>query len=56
MKWKKEKIEEIEEMIGDLNKLKSFAKDKLKLAQDRLDFLNKEMPEYVEIYKKMKEL
>ena len=56
MKWEKKELEEIEDVIQNLNKIKHFAKDKLQSAKEKIDFINKEMPEYVEIYKKMKEL
>jgi uncharacterized protein YgfB (UPF0149 family) len=56
MKWEKQKIEEIDEMLEDLNKLKALAKDKLTSAQERLKVITDEIPNYVEIYKKMKGL
>jgi hypothetical protein len=56
MKWEKEKIEEVEEMLQDLNKLKALAKDKLTNAQERLKVITDEIPQYTEIYKKMKGL
>lgn len=56
MKWKKEDLEEFEEVLEGLNKLKFLAKDKLASAQERLKIITDEIPEYVEIYKKMKGL
>lgn len=54
MKWEKQKLTEIDETLENLNKLKALAKDKLKSTEERLSVLSKEMPEYIEIYKKMK--
>jgi hypothetical protein len=56
MKWEKEKLEEIEEVLDGLNKLKFLAKDKLTSAHEKLKIITDEMPQYVEIYKKMKGL
>lgn len=54
MKWEKQELKELDEMLSALNSLKSLAKDKLKNAQDKLTVITNEIPEYVEIYKKMK--
>ena len=56
MKWEKENLEEIDDMLETLNKVKFLAKDKLKNAQDKLTTITNEMPEYIEMYKKMKGL
>jgi flagellar motility protein MotE (MotC chaperone) len=54
MKWEKQELTEIDEMLQALNSLKGLAKDKLKTAQEKLTVITNEMPEYIEIYKKMK--
>lgn len=54
MKWEKEKLDEIDEAILELNKLKILAKDKLKNHKEKLKTITDELPEYVELYKKMK--
>lgn len=54
MKWEKQEMEEIEDMLISLSSLKSMANEKLKEAQDRLSVITNEIPDYVEIYKKMK--
>ena len=56
MKWEKKEFQELEEMLESLNKLKVIAKDKLNNAQEKLKTLTNEIPEYTEIYKKMKGL
>lgn len=56
MKWEKEEIKEIEETLIALNKIKTLAKDKLSKTKDQLKTLLNEMPEYAELYKKMKGL
>lgn len=54
MKWEKEKFDEIDEAIIELNKLKAMVKDKLKENREKIKILTNEIPEYVELYKKMK--
>lgn len=54
MKWEKQELKELDEMLNALGSLKSMAQEKLKNAQDRLTQITNEIPEYVEIYKKMK--
>jgi hemerythrin len=54
MKWEKEKLDEIDEAILELNKLKVLANDKLKQHKEKLKTITDELPEYIELYKKMK--
>ena len=54
MKWEKEKFDEIDEALVNLNKLKVLAKDKLKDHKEKIKILTNEIPEYIELYKKMK--
>lgn len=56
MKWEKKQLDELEEALEGLNKLKALGKDKLASAQEKLKALTDEIPQYAEIYKKMKGL
>ena len=56
MKWEKQKLEEIDDMLESLNSLKVLAKEKIKTAKEKIDVITNEIPEYAEIYKKMKEM
>lgn len=54
MKWQKQEMEEIEDVLKSLNQIKAIAKEKIKTQKDKLNVILNEMPEYIEIYKKMK--
>lgn len=54
MKWEKQEMEEIEDMLTSLSSLKSIANERLKETKDRLSVITNEIPDYIEIYKKMK--
>ena len=54
MKWEKERLDEMDEVLDNLNSLKILAKDRLKENKEKLVMLINEMPEYIELYKKMK--
>ena len=56
MKWEKENFEELQETLQSLNKVKALAKDKLNMNKEKLKLLISEMPEYAELYKKMRGL
>jgi hypothetical protein len=54
MKWEKQKLEEIDDMLDGLNSLKTMAKEKLKQNKEKITTILNEIPEYAELYKKMK--
>jgi ligand-binding sensor protein len=54
MNWEKQNLDEIDEILENLNKVKVLAKEKLKEQKDRLSTIVNEIPEYVDLYKKMK--
>jgi hypothetical protein len=56
MKWEKEKFEDLDETLVSLNKLKALAKIRLNTTKEKLKTVLNEMPEYAELYKKMKGL